>query len=272
MQLFFWGETIFSWYSADSTPPKYAESFAGRVQQLRENRLGLGRGSINLTSVRETDNGLYRCRVLFPNRTPPTRNNGTYYFLEVEGGNLIATPPVNITCMEDERAEFECLPKSPESIVSWYKDGEAIADLMDLAHRTVLYDNGSLVIERTSMTDLGEYECHVRDPDGELQSASAFLDVQYKAKVTYSPKERFLPYGKPARLDCHFSANPPLTNLRWEKDGFLFDSYNVPGVYYSRNGSLLFNEGSEQRAKPELKPKARLGSKSGPESGTKLDQ
>lgn len=66
-----------------------------------------------------------------------------------------------------------------------------------------------------------------------------FLD---KAKVVYAPKERYLPYGKPASLDCHFSANPPLTNLRWEKDGFLFDPYNVPGVFYSRNGSLLFNQ------------------------------
>lgn len=63
-----------------------------------------------------------------------------------------------------------------------------------------------------------------------------------KAKVVYAPKERHLPFGKPASLDCHFSANPPLTNLRWEKDGFLFDPYNVPGVFYSRNGSLLFNQ------------------------------
>lgn len=62
------------------------------------------------------------------------------------------------------------------------------------------------------------------------------------AKVVYAPEERFLPLGKPASLDCHFSANPPLTNLRWEKDGFLFDPYNVPGVFYSRNGSLLFNQ------------------------------
>lgn len=63
-----------------------------------------------------------------------------------------------------------------------------------------------------------------------------------KAKVVYAPRERFLPHGKPASLNCHFSANPPLTNLRWEKDGFLFDPYNVPGVFYSRNGSLLFNQ------------------------------
>lgn len=60
--------------------------------------------------------------------------------------------------------------------------------------------------------------------------------------MVFAPRERFLPHGKPASLNCHFSANPPLTNLRWEKDGFLFDPYNVPGVFYSRNGSLLFNQ------------------------------
>lgn len=45
----------------------------------------LGGGSINVSSVRETDAGLYRCMVTFPNRTPPSRNNGTFYYLDVEG-------------------------------------------------------------------------------------------------------------------------------------------------------------------------------------------
>lgn len=43
----------------------------------------------------------------------------------------------------------------------------------------------------------------------------------------YAPPDVYLPFGKPAILDCHFRANPPLKNLRWEKDGFLFDPYNV---------------------------------------------
>lgn len=55
----------------------------------------------------------------------------------------------------------------------------------------------------------------------------------------------YLPYGKPAVLDCHFRANPPLTTLRWEKDGFLYDPYNVPGVFYRRNGSLYFSSVDE---------------------------
>ena len=48
-----------------------------------------------------------------------------------------------------------------------------------------------------------------------------------KAKVVYAPKEVYIPFGESAVLNCHFRSNPPLKNLRWEKDGFLFDPYNV---------------------------------------------
>lgn len=279
------GDSIYSWYSGSGSESEAAvgDRWGGRVQRVGDGRLGLGRGSINVTAVRETDAGVYRCRVTFPNRTPPARNNGTFYHLDVEGGNLIATPPVNATVLEGERAELECLPKSVDSTVDWYRDGTPLDRLLELADRAERPSNGSLVLRQASSTDPGEYSCRVRDPAGGVQSAAAFLDVQCEcrplpsrdppllpfslplhfpsfvaalsicrsptdafvadaAKVVYAPEERFLPLGKPASLDCHFSANPPLTNLRWEKDGFLFDPYNVPGVFYSRNGSLLFNQ------------------------------
>lgn len=69
-----------------------------------------------------------------------------------------------------------------------------------------------------------------------------FISIPDKAKVVYAPKEIFFAFGQQAVLDCHFRSNPPLTNLRWEKDGFLFDPYNVKDVFYERNGSLLFRE------------------------------
>ncbi|XP_032515574.2 protein borderless isoform X1 [Danaus plexippus] len=236
------GEVIFSWYSSEGRA-QLADRWGGRVRRVFSP--GLGRGSVNISSVRETDAGLYRCRVTFPNRTPPARNNGTFYYLDVDGGNLIVTPPVNVTVLEGDRAELECLPKSPEWTVQWYHEGVPVETLPEFAQRSQLAVNGSLIMKQVVSTDLGEYECRISAADGQTQSASAFLDVQYKAKVVYSPKERYLPYGKSASLDCHFSANPPLTNLRWEKDGFLFDPYNVPGVFYSINGSLLFNQVDE---------------------------
>lgn len=68
----------------------------------------------------------------------------------------------------------------------------------------------------------------------QLRQIYSSVCVSDKAKVIYSPPEVYLPYGHPAVLDCHFRSNPPLKNLRWEKDGLLFDSYNVPvGVCFS---------------------------------------
>ncbi|CAH0714045.1 unnamed protein product, partial [Brenthis ino] len=261
------GETIFSWYSGDGEP-QVADRWGGRVRRVSGH--GLGGGSVNVSSVRETDAGLYRCRVTFPNRTPPTRNNGTFYYLDVDGGNLIVTPPMNTTVLEGDRAELECLPKSPEWAVQWYRESVPVEALPELALRSEMVINGSLILRKAVSTDLGEYECRISAPDGQVQSASAFLDVQYKAKIVYSPKERYLPYGKSASLDCHFSANPPLTNLRWEKDGFLFDPYNVPGVFYSRNGSLLFNRVDESHeGLYSCTPYNSLGSE-GPSAGVRV--
>lgn len=73
-----------------------------------------------------------------------------------------------------------------------------------------------------------------------------YIFVTDKAKVIYAPKEIFFAVGRPGILDCHFRSNPPLTNLRWEKDGFLYDPYNVRDVFYKRNGSLYFNEVEDQ--------------------------
>lgn len=77
-----------------------------------------------------------------------------------------------------------------------------------------------------------------------MQSLVKFSQIYFadKAKVIKAPKEIYLPFGRTAIIDCHFRSNPPLLKLRWEKDGFLFDPYNVKGVYYKNNGSLFFEE------------------------------
>lgn len=157
--------------------------------------------------------------------------------------------------------------------VTWYKDGVNLGEYDNLARRSVIDRDGSLTINPTEMGDLGHYKCKVRNQAGEEQSASAYLNIQCKlqvtalqipknvtitinlmlikidkAKVIYAPREVYFPFGAPGILDCHFRSNPPLTNLRWEKDGFLFDPYNVQGVFYKRNGSLYFAKINDDHA------------------------
>lgn len=220
--------------------------FTGRLSLLKDN-VDYGKASVNLTAIRESDQGRYHCQIMFPNRTPSIRNNGTYYQLMVEGGSLIKIPPINQTIMEGQTAFFHCTMKYPEtSTIVWSKDGIPLHDIQEVYRRSYFGPDGSLSIDPTMMSDLGQYECSVRNNDGEVQSSNAYLNIQCKsfhvsrkiycsvcfstdkAKVIYSPPEVYLPYGHPAVLDCHFRSNPPLKNLRWEKDGLLFDSYNVP--------------------------------------------
>lgn len=95
---------MFAWYDGKLSAADY---YVGRVNLL-ENSYGYGRASVNLTSIRETDAGWYECRVIFPNRTPNTRNNGTWFHLAIESGSLIKIPPINQTVMESELAYFHC--------------------------------------------------------------------------------------------------------------------------------------------------------------------
>uniref|UniRef100_A0A6P7FQ61 Protein borderless n=1 Tax=Diabrotica virgifera virgifera TaxID=50390 RepID=A0A6P7FQ61_DIAVI len=237
------GKVIYSWQDGQVTE---ADEYVGRIALVTKiPHRTYGMGSINLTSVRESDAGWFECRTLFPNRTPAWRNNGTWFHLTVSGGNLLAIPPLNKTVLEGDEVEFTCLTKDFEIRVKWFKDGISLSEYHDLINRSWVTKDNSLMIRPTDSGDTGEYECEASNAEQERQTARAYLNVQYKAKVVYAPPEIHLPYGRPALLDCHYRANPPLTNLRWDKDGFLFDPYNIQGVFYRRNGSLYISKVDE---------------------------
>lgn len=79
----FQNELIFSWTNGVLD---YNENFINRINLLSDtDAWQRGRGSINITSIRETDEGWYECKVIFPNRTPSSKPNGTWFHLLVEG-------------------------------------------------------------------------------------------------------------------------------------------------------------------------------------------
>lgn len=117
----------------------------------------------------------------YPNRSPQTRNNGSWFHLAVDGGTLLKIPPVNQTVLEYEAAFFHCSVKNPDSMfVTWYKDGELLSTYTDLASRTIMGADGSLLITPTLMNDLGIYECRVKNILGDEETANAYLNVQCK--------------------------------------------------------------------------------------------
>jgi len=166
---------IFAWFAGET---QVSELFNGRIH-LIDNKPGFGKASINLTSVRESDKGWYECKLSFPNRTPQTRNNGTWFHLAVDGGTLMKIPPVNQTVLEYQPALFHCSVKNPDTMfVTWFKDGELLSTFHDLVGRSIMGADGSLLISPTLMTDLGTYECRVKNILNEEEDAHAYLNVQ----------------------------------------------------------------------------------------------
>lgn len=136
---------------------------------------------MNLTLVREEDIGWYECKMSYPNRSPQMRHNGSWFHLSVDGLSLLKIPPVNQTVLEFEPAFFHCSVKNPDTMFTeWYKDGELLSTFHDLASRTVMGQDGSLLITPTIMTDLGVFECRVKNNIGEEESHKAYLNVQCK--------------------------------------------------------------------------------------------
>lgn len=97
---------------------------------------------------------------------------------------------MNATVLEGERAELECQPKNAEWEVHWFKDGESVDALPELAARAERPSNGSLVLRRASSADVGEFACRVRAPHAAEHSASAFLDVQCECRCSSEAPRR----------------------------------------------------------------------------------
>lgn len=78
------GRTIFLWRDEQQS---LDDNYKGRIHLLNDvvNYDGHDQGSINLTNIRESDQGLYECKVTFPNRSPVSRNNGTWFQLIIHG-------------------------------------------------------------------------------------------------------------------------------------------------------------------------------------------
>lgn len=73
---------IYIWY--ESYPTHSGEGYEGRVSRVSENS-PYGQASLNLTNIRESDQGWYKCKVVFLNRSPNSHKNGTWFHLDVHG-------------------------------------------------------------------------------------------------------------------------------------------------------------------------------------------
>lgn len=104
----------------------------------------------------------------------------------LSGGTLLKIPPVNQTVLEHEPAFFHCSVKNPDTMfVEWFKDNKPLIEFHDLASRSVMGADGSLMISPALMTDLGEFRCKVKNLLNDEEEAKAYLNVECKFRCSF---------------------------------------------------------------------------------------
>ncbi|XP_055837276.1 protein turtle isoform X8 [Episyrphus balteatus] len=327
---------IYIWY--ESYPEHIEEGYKGRVSRVSQDS-PFGSASLNLTNIKEADQGWYECKVVFLNRDPKQHKNGTWFHLDVHapprfsvtpediiyvnlgdsiilncqadgtptpeilwykdanpvdpsstvgifndgtelristirnedigeytciarngegqvshtarviiaGGAVIMVPPTNQTKLEGEKVMFSCEAKAmPGNVtVRWFREGSPVREVASLDTRVTIRKDGSLIINPVSADDSGQYLCEVSNGIGDPQSASAYLNVEYPAKVTFTPTVQYLPFRLAGVVQCYIKSNPPLQYVTWIKDKLLLEPYQTKDIVIMNNGSLLFTRVGE---------------------------
>uniref|UniRef100_A0A3Q1DF57 Immunoglobulin superfamily, member 9Bb n=1 Tax=Amphiprion ocellaris TaxID=80972 RepID=A0A3Q1DF57_AMPOC len=221
------------------TPPQYVEAKEGgsitltctafgnpkpSVSWLREGSLMVSSakykvsdGSLTVLSITREDRGAYTCRAFSPQGEAIHTTR-----LLVQGPPFIVSPPENITVNISQDAFFTCQAEAyPRNLTyTWFWEEDNVFFKNDLKRRVSILIDGSLIIAQVKPEDAGKYTCAPSNSLGRPPTASAYLSVQYPARVVNMPSVIYVAIGLPGFIRCPVDANPPVTLVKWKKDGF----------------------------------------------------
>ncbi|KAF1378981.1 hypothetical protein PFLUV_G00196260 [Perca fluviatilis] len=116
---------------------------------------------------------------------------------------------------------------------------------LDLKRRVSILIDGSLIIAQVKPEDAGKYTCAPSNSLGQPPTASAYLTVQYPARVGNMPSVIYVAIGLPGFIRCPVDANPPVTLVKWKKDGLPLRIDKYPGWSQMDDGSIRVAEVTE---------------------------
>uniref|UniRef100_A0A3P8NGB9 Immunoglobulin superfamily, member 9Bb n=1 Tax=Astatotilapia calliptera TaxID=8154 RepID=A0A3P8NGB9_ASTCA len=246
------------------TPPQYVEAKEGgsitltciafgnpkpSVSWLREGSLMVSSakykvsdGSLTVLSITREDRGAYMCRAFSPQGEAIHTTR-----LLVQGPPFIISPPENITVNISQDAFFTCQAEAyPRNLTyTWFWEEDNVFFKNDLKRRVSILIDGSLIIAHVKPEDAGKYTCAPSNSLGRPPTASAYLTVQYPARVVNMPSVIYAAIGLPGFIRCPVDANPPVTLVKWKKDGLPLRIDKYPGWSQMEDGSIRVAEVTE---------------------------
>uniref|UniRef100_A0AAV2J9B8 Uncharacterized protein n=1 Tax=Knipowitschia caucasica TaxID=637954 RepID=A0AAV2J9B8_KNICA len=199
-------------------------------------------GSLTVLSITREDRGAYTCRAFSPQGEVMHSTR-----LLVQGPPFIVSPPENITVNISQDAFFTCQAEAyPRNLTyTWFWEEENVFFKNDVKRRVSILIDGSLIIAQVKPEDTGKYTCAPSNSLGHPPTASAYLTVQYPARVVNMPAVIYVAIGLPGFIRCPADANPPITMVKWKKDGLPLRIDKYPGWSQMENGSIRVAEVTE---------------------------
>uniref|UniRef100_A0A8C7CL77 Immunoglobulin superfamily member 9B n=1 Tax=Oncorhynchus kisutch TaxID=8019 RepID=A0A8C7CL77_ONCKI len=246
------------------TPPQYVEAKEGgsitlscvasgnpkpSVSWIREgepvedsDKYKVSDGSLAVLSVSRKDRGAYTCRAysIQGEVVHTTR-------LLVQGPPFIVSPPQNLTVNISQDAKLDCLAEAyPGNLTyTWFWEDDNVFFKNGLRDRVSILVDGSLIISGVKPEDAGRFTCSPSNSLGQPPSAWAQVTVQYPARVKDMPPAIYVAIGLPGFIRCPVDANPPVTLVKWTKDGNPLRIEKYPGWSQMEDGSIRVAEVTE---------------------------
>ncbi|XP_048016950.1 protein turtle homolog B isoform X6 [Megalobrama amblycephala] len=223
--------------------PKPVVTWLREGDQLTSNRkYTVSDGSLTVQAITREDRGAYSCRA----HSDQGEALHTTRLL-VQGPPYIVSPPENITVNISQNAQFTCQAEAyPGNLTyTWFWEEDNVYFKNDLKLRVRIFIDGTLIIYRVKPEDAGKYTCSPSNSLGISPSASAYLTVQYPARVVNMPPVIYVPRKLPGIIRCPVDANPPVMSVRWEKDGYPLRIEKYPGWSQMADGSIRVAEVTE---------------------------
>uniref|UniRef100_A0A1A9ZJ23 Ig-like domain-containing protein n=1 Tax=Glossina pallidipes TaxID=7398 RepID=A0A1A9ZJ23_GLOPL len=162
---------IYIWY--ESYPEHIEEGYKGRVSRVSPDS-PFGSASLNLTNIKESDQGWYECKVVFLNRDPKQHKNGTWFHLDVHAPPRFSVTPEDIIYVNlGDSIILNCQADgTPTPEILWYKD----ANPVDPSPTVGIFNDGTeLRISTIRHEDIGEYTCIARNGEGQVSHTARVI-------------------------------------------------------------------------------------------------
>ncbi|RWS31959.1 protein turtle-like protein [Leptotrombidium deliense] len=226
---------IYIWY--DGYPPHTGEGYEGRASLVKP-------ASLNLTNVRESDQGWYECKVFFLNRPPESPKNGTWVHLDVHAPPHFKVKPPDVVYIKvGESLSLPCEAQgTPNPDIVWYKDN---LPLEESANIQILVNE--LRISNLQQSDIGDYLCMARNREGSV-TATAKVIIAGSAVITVPPRNLTKLEGEKAEFVCEAKALPSNVTHKWFHNGVEISqlSWLDTRTLVKHDGTLLINPTSAE--------------------------